>query len=98
MTGTDALPRCPLCGRPMVAGASVNQHHLIPRTYGGRETVTMHRICHDKIHAVLSERDLRDAYHDFESLRAHPDLARFIRWVARKHPEFHDGHTTRKRR
>ena len=86
------LPACPLCGRPLVAGASVNEHHLVPRTYGGRETVTLHRICHAKIHSVLTEQELRDHYHTVESLRAQPEIASFIRWVARKPPEFTDGH------
>lgn len=83
---------CPLCGRPMVPGPSVNEHHLVPRTYGGRETVTMHRICHAKIHTVLTEAELRDSYNTVESLRGHPDIAAFIRWVARKPPEFMDRH------
>ena len=83
---------CPLCGRPMLPGPSLNEHHLMPRRYGGRETVTMHRVCHGKIHAVLSEAELRDHYHTVESLRAHPELAAFIRWIARKPPEFIDGH------
>ncbi len=76
----------------MVPGPSLNEHHLVPRTYGGRETVTVHRICHAKIHAVLSEQLLRDHYHTVESLRGHPDIASFLRWVARKPPEFMDRH------
>lgn len=83
---------CPLCGRPLVPGPSVNEHHLVPRTFKGRDTVTLHKICHDKIHAVLSERELADPYHTIDRLRAHPEIARFIRWVARKSPEFVDGH------
>jgi len=83
---------CPLCGRPLVPGPSLNEHHLVPRTYGGRETVTMHRICHAKIHAVLTEQELRDHYHTVENLRAHPEIAAFLRWVSRKPPEFMDRH------
>ncbi len=78
----------------MVPGPSLNEHHLVPRTYGGRTTVTMHRICHAKIHAVLTEQDLRDHYHTVESLRTHSEIASFIRWVARKPPEFMDGHAS----
>ena len=78
----------------MVSGPSLNEHHLVPRTYGGRATVTLHRICHAKIHAALSEQELRDRYHTVASLRAHPEIASFLRWVARKPPEFTDGHAT----
>jgi len=83
---------CPLCGRPLVPGPSVNLHHLIPRTYKGTETVALHRICHSKIHSVLSEKELRDYYHTIEHLRSRPEIARFIRWVARKPPTFTDRH------
>ncbi|HYD64224.1 HNH endonuclease [Azospirillum sp.] len=90
----EGRPPCPLCGRPLIPGPSVNEHHLLPRTYGGRETVTLHRICHDKIHAVLSEAELRDHFHTVERLRAHPEISAFLRWVARKPPEFVDGHAS----
>lgn len=76
----------------MLPGPSLNEHHLMPRRYGGRETVTMHRVCHGKIHAVLTEAELRDHFHTVESLREHPDLSAFIQWIARKPPEFMDGH------
>lgn len=91
-------PACPLCHRPLVPGPSIDEHHLIPRTYKGRETVTLHRVCHAKIHAVLSENELRDHYHTVARLRGHPEIAKFLAWVGRKHPEFIDGHAAKRRR
>lgn len=88
---TDLGP-CPLCGRPMVAGPSVSLHHLVPKKFKGREAVTLHAVCHDKIHAVLNERELMRAYDSIDKLQAHPEIADFITWVARKPPEFVDGH------
>lgn len=93
-----SLGPCPLCGREMIAGPSVDAHHLVPKSQGGRETVDMHRVCHRKIHAELTERELRDAYHSVEALRAHPAIADFIRWVARKPPEFTKATFRRKSR
>lgn len=90
--GDDALGPCPLCGRPMVAGPSLDRHHWVPRSEGGREQTLLHRICHRKIHSVLDERALARDYATPESLRAHPEIARFLRWVARKPPEFMDRH------
>jgi len=72
----------------MIAGPSVEEHHLVPKSLGGRETIRMHRICHRKIHAELTERELRDVYASVEALREHPAIAAFIRWVSRKPPEF----------
>ena len=77
-----------LCGRKLVGGSSVNQHHLVPRSRNGRDTVALHRICHAAIHATLSEKELERQYNTIERLREHPQLRRFIVWVRRKPSEF----------
>jgi len=91
--------RCPLCGREMVPGPSTDLHHPVPRSHGGRDVVIMHRVCHQKIHSVFTEAELAKVYHDWGTLRRHPAIATFIRWVARKPPEFYDrSRHTRERR
>lgn len=92
MDAEAGLGPCPLCGRPLIPGPSVNEHHLVPKSKKGSETVTLHVVCHGKIHSLFTENELRDHYHTIERLRAHPDMAAFLRWVARKPPEFRDGH------
>jgi hypothetical protein len=67
---------------------SVNQHHLVPRSRKGRETIALHRICHSAIRAAISEKELARRYNTIEQLRAHPQLSRFITWVRSKPPEF----------
>jgi len=78
---------CALCVRPL--GARVEAHHLTPKTFGGRETVALHPICHRKIHTTLSERELRDRYATVDALRAQPEIAVFLRWIAKKPPDFY---------
>ncbi|MDZ7709800.1 MAG: HNH endonuclease [Roseovarius sp.] len=84
-------PLCPLCQRPIPANARQSVHHLIPKLKGGKggPVVRLHQICHNEIHATLTEAELARGYHTIEALRAHPRLARFIAWVARRPPEFH---------
>ncbi len=95
----DTLGPCPLCDRPMIRGRSVNQHHLIPRTFGGKRAFWIHKICHSKIHSLLSERELLKRYHTWPELRAHPEIDKFIRWVAKKEPEYNSpNHRSRERR
>ena len=84
--------RCPLCGREMLLGGSINEHHLVPRTHGGIAKVLMHRVCHSKIHSVFNERELAEFYHTFDRLRSHPEIALFIKWVRRQPPEFNGKH------
>lgn len=89
---TDELPPiCPLCDRPIPPGVPQSLHHLIPRLRGGKggPTVLLHQICHNEIHATLSEADLARSYATIAALCAHPRLARFIHWVAKRPPDFH---------
>jgi hypothetical protein len=79
---------CPLCGR-VLGSVNIDRHHLVPKTFKGKEQFAIHRICHRKIHSVLTERELFKTYHTWETLRAHPDIQTFIAWVARKPPEFY---------
>jgi hypothetical protein len=59
------LGDCPLCGRRLVAGGSVNQHHLVPQSRNDQSTVALHRICHSAIQATLSEKELERQYHSW---------------------------------
>ena len=88
--GTD-LPLCPLCERPIPPHARQSVHHLVPKLKGGAKgpTALVHQICHNEIHAALSEAELARLYDTPEKLRAHPRLARFVAWIADKDPAFH---------
>ncbi|MXQ09437.1 HNH endonuclease [Alphaproteobacteria bacterium GH1-50] len=83
-------PVCPLCDRPIPEHVRQSQHHLVPKLRGGKggPTVLLHQICHNEIHATLSETELARSYHTIGALREHPRLAAFIRWVQRRPPGF----------
>jgi 5-methylcytosine-specific restriction endonuclease McrA len=82
---------CPLCGRPLPDGPTVDLHHPVPRSLGGEASVPMHRICHRKLHASFTERELAGFGDDWARLRAQPGIAAFVGWVARRPPDFYDG-------
>lgn len=88
---------CPLCERSMPEG-TYNEHHLIPKTYKGKEVVLLHFICHDKIHHTFSEQDLAQYYHTIDRLREHEQIKKFVKWVAKQPPEFYDKHKDTKER
>ena len=79
--------RCALCERPL--GAKVEWHHLVPKSEGGRVTAPVHPICHRTIHALVPNTELARAFAEPAALRAREDVARFLRWIADKDPDFH---------
>lgn len=91
---------CPLCKRPLVDGPSIDKHHLIPKTFGGKDTVVLHKICHHKIHSVFTERELQHYYHTIERLLENEEIKKFVKWVVKKDPEFYDHSkdTTRRKK
>jgi len=91
MAGTTD-ERCWLCSRPL--GKRVECHHPVPKSRGGRETVPIHPICHRTLHQTLTNKELELL--SLNELRAQPDIARFLAWIANKDPDFH-APTRRKR-
>lgn len=97
---SGAAQVCALCLRPIPAGARASVHHLVPRLKGGARgpTALLHQICHDEIHARLSEAEIAREAASPEALRAHPALADFLAWIAKRPPDFHGRTLPSKRR
>jgi|AntDeeMinimDraft_5_1070356.scaffolds.fasta_scaffold32964_1 hypothetical protein len=91
--------RCELCGR---RGVRTTRHHLIPRRTHRLKRIRKRfdrderlgailpvcRPCHSQLHAVLGEKELAETYNSAAALRAHPEIATFIDWLADKPPGF----------
>lgn len=91
--------KCGLCNREL-GEVLVEEHHLIPKMKKGKETEPIHRICHRKIHATFTEKELDIYYHTFERLREHEAMQKFIKWVSKKPSEYYSGsnETTQRRK
>ncbi len=78
---------CPLCQREIPPHLE-SKHHLTPKLKGGKHgpVAILHSVCHSKIHSLFSESELARHFSSIDSLRSHPDIAKFIRWI-RKRPE-----------
>lgn len=95
---------CPICGRPY--GGEMQEHHLKPVTFRTRtkevhdrdNKVTIHKMCHQKIHATFPEYELLNYYHTVERIREHPEIQKFIKWISKKPPEFYDKNDDTKHR
>jgi hypothetical protein len=78
---------CWLCARAM--GETIEWHHPVPKSRGGREKQPVHPICHQTIHAHLTNSDLEKRYSTAEALLGHDEIKRFVGWIANKPTDFH---------
>lgn len=78
---------CLLCGRDL--GMPFDEHHLVPKSKGGNETVKLHRICHSKIHSVFNHTELKRNYDSIEKIKEHPEIKKFVTWVSKKPSSFY---------
>ena len=88
----NAMTQCELCGREV---DKTTRHHLIPRTRHKKKkvqrdhapqerlrTVDLCPPCHRQLHAVLSEKELQEGYNTLNRIRRHPEMAKFLKWIA----------------
>ena len=89
---------CPLCEREIAQPA--NLHHLLPISQGGRgtQTVLLHKVCHNKIHSLFSEKELAKSYHTIEQLLAHEGIQKFIKFIRKQPPSYYDRNKTDKQK
>lgn len=77
---------CALCRRAFPAGAvsdpqAFQQHHLLPERRDTSPTVTLCRPCHDQIHAVFTNDELREEYNTISALAAAGRLDGYLEWI-----------------
>lgn len=92
--------KCPICNRELGEESGTSKHHLIPKSKGGKytDTIVLHNICHRKIHSVFTEKELKQEYNTIDKLIAHEEIAKFIKWVSKKPPEFYEKSRQMKRK
>ena len=83
------MDNCPICGREL-SGAFIQEHHLIPVTFKGKDTIRLHKVCHQKIHSVYAERELLHYYHTVPRLLESEEIQKFVKWVTNKPIDFYD--------
>jgi hypothetical protein len=59
----------------------VQEHHLRPERRAESQTVLLCRPCHDQIHAVFTNEELRESYDTIKTLREADRLADYIAWI-----------------
>ena len=62
-------------------------HHLVPKSRGGRVTETICSSCHSAIHRTFTNKELEKEYHTVEALLAHPTFAKTVAFIRKQDPK-----------
>ena len=76
---------CPVCERVVTR---VSDHHLIPRSRGGKaeHTLPICNDCHHAIHAFFTNQELERTYHSVEALLGDERFAKHVAWLKKQDP------------
>lgn len=74
---------CPICERP---NYHPSDHHMVPKSRGGRTTETICRDCHKAIHAMFTNKELEEKYHTPEVLLEHEGFAKMVKFISKQDP------------
>lgn len=72
---------CPLCERP---NYHPTDHHLTPKSRGGKVTKTLCRDCHRAIHVTFSNKELEKTYNTVDALMGHEGFAKMVKFIAKQ--------------
>lgn len=82
---------CPICGRIMLQdGKSIDEHHFIPKSRGGKEKTFLHRVCHRFIHSQWTEKVLENELNTPEKILEKEETQKFLKFISKKDPLFYD--------
>lgn len=76
---------CPLCERE-TDEKDMSDHHLVPKSRGGKQTETICHPCHRQIHALFDNHRLERELYTVEALQAEPSFAKYLKWAAKRPP------------
>lgn len=73
---------CPLCERSGLP--KLTEHHVVPKSRGGKDTILICRDCHRQIHALFDNKTLENNLNSIEKLKRNPNIRRFLKWISKR--------------
>ena len=72
---------CPLCDRDV---NELTDHHLVPKSRGGRRTEPICPDCHRMIHVLYDNKTLAKELSTAAALVAEPRFAKYLAWIGKR--------------
>jgi predicted DNA-binding protein (UPF0278 family) len=68
-----------------------SSHHLTPKARGGagKGTIYLHKVCHDKIHSVFTNKELEKTFNTIDAMKTVQEIQDFVGWIKNKPIDFY---------
>lgn len=73
---------CKLCSRKLPL-EYITEHHLEPENRKNSDTVNLCQPCHDQVHAVFTNNELKNSYNSIDALKESDRLQDYIDWISK---------------
>ena len=75
------LEICILCQREV---PFLTDHHIIPKSRGGKDLVAICRDCHRQLHALFENKTLETELNTVEAIVSNEGFAKYLKWVDKR--------------
>ena len=72
---------CVLCEREV---PELTDHHVVPKSRGGKELVSICKDCHRQLHALYDNKMLEEVLNTVEAILAEEKFKKYAKWVKRR--------------
>jgi len=72
---------CPLCQRKVLI---LTDHHVIPKSRGGKKLIGICADCHKQVHALFDNKTLEEELNTADALLSNEQFSKYISWISKR--------------
>jgi hypothetical protein len=77
----ETIEICILCEREV---PFLTDHHIVPKSRGGKDLVAICRDCHRQLHALFENKVLESDLNTVEAIIANDSFVKYLKWVDKR--------------
>jgi 5-methylcytosine-specific restriction endonuclease McrA len=78
---SEELKKCLLCERDV---PSLTDHHIVPKSRGGKALIAICKDCHRQLHALFDNKTLEEELNTEEAIKLNKQFRNYLKWIRRR--------------
>lgn len=76
-----SVEQCILCNRDV---PFLTDHHVVPKSRGGKKSIAICRDCHRQLHALFDNKTLERQLCSVELIMANNEFCKYLKWISKR--------------